>query len=224
MNFYQSKEWKDLRKSIILQRGNICAKCNTVVLDSSKLIGHHIEPITDLNLDDTAVTLNPNNIEIICLDCHNKEHNRFGSSLDKQVYIIWGSPCSGKTTYVLENMKFNDIIIDIDYIWSCFSGQPLHIKPQSAKELMYNVHRFVLEQVKLRVGNWKSAYIVSSQRKTDIDRIAKELGAKVVFIDTDKQTCLNRAEICRSKIWRKFINEWFDINTPLLSLEKTEKI
>lgn len=72
-------------------------------------------------------------------------------------------------------MKFNDIIIDIDYIWACFSGQPLHIKPQSAKEL----------------------------------------GAKVVFIDTDKQTCLNRAEICRSKIWRKFINEWFDINTPL---------
>ena len=34
----------------------------------------------------------------------------------KQVYIIYGSPLSGKTTYVKEHAQKGDLIIDIDNI------------------------------------------------------------------------------------------------------------
>ena len=41
---------------------------------------HHKEYITDLNYEDDNVFFNIENLESLCLDCHNKEH--FGTKVD----------------------------------------------------------------------------------------------------------------------------------------------
>lgn len=41
---------------------------------NSVYIIHHKEYITDLNYEDDNVFFNIDNLESLCLDCHNKEH------------------------------------------------------------------------------------------------------------------------------------------------------
>lgn len=42
--------------------------------DSHGYIVHHKSYIDISNIYDTNITLNFNNLELLCIDCHNKEH------------------------------------------------------------------------------------------------------------------------------------------------------
>ena len=77
--FYCSKRWRDLTYSLKIKANGKCNRCNETLLDFSKLIGHHRIELNEDNVYDPKVSLNPDRIEIICHDCHNKEHRRFGN-------------------------------------------------------------------------------------------------------------------------------------------------
>lgn len=94
---YTSKAWRELRFNLIVKRGPVCQRCSKVVIDTSKLIGHHRIALSPANINDINVTLNQENIELICFDCHNVEHRRYGCN-KHNVYIVYGSPLSGKNT------------------------------------------------------------------------------------------------------------------------------
>ena len=38
-------------------------------------------------------------------------------------------------------------------------------------------------------------------------RLAPRLNAELIYIECDKETCLNRA---KNKEWKEYIEEWFD--------------
>jgi len=38
---YVSKAWRELRFNLIIERGPICQQCSKVMIDTSKLVGHH---------------------------------------------------------------------------------------------------------------------------------------------------------------------------------------
>jgi hypothetical protein len=42
--------------------------------DSHGYIVHHKNYIDVKNIWDTSITLNADNLELLCIDCHNKEH------------------------------------------------------------------------------------------------------------------------------------------------------
>ena len=44
------------------------------VADNHGYIVHHKDYININNIWDTDITLNFNNLELLCMDCHNKEH------------------------------------------------------------------------------------------------------------------------------------------------------
>ena len=72
-HFYNSKEWIKLANYIRKKYCYICQECNKP--NSSEV--HHIKHVTDLNVTDPAVTLNENNLTLLCRECHNKIHDRF---------------------------------------------------------------------------------------------------------------------------------------------------
>lgn len=76
--FYKSDRWH-LARSIVIARANgLCEKCGKVGTEV-----HHIERLTPDNVDDVGVSINPKNLILLCKDCHNIEHGRFG---DKKEY------------------------------------------------------------------------------------------------------------------------------------------
>lgn len=85
-DFYQSVAWKRTRQTVIKRANGLCERCRAAGLYVPGVIVHHKKYITPGNIHDVGVTLNPENLEYLCEDCHNKEHKaktngryRFGS-------------------------------------------------------------------------------------------------------------------------------------------------
>lgn len=70
---YNSKKWKKVR-NIKLAEYPFCERCLEKGLYVPAYIIHHKEYITDLNYSDADVFFNLDNLESLCIDCHNKEH------------------------------------------------------------------------------------------------------------------------------------------------------
>ncbi|MGZ0131878.1 HNH endonuclease [Priestia megaterium] len=69
--FYKSSAWLKCRASYILLRHGLCERCEGV----GKIVHHKIY-ITPTNIYNPSITLNHDNLELLCQDCHNKEHHK----------------------------------------------------------------------------------------------------------------------------------------------------
>ena len=72
--FYNSKEWKQCRASYISSVNHMCERCIKKDIYRVGYIVHHIKHLTPLNIDNPDITLNFDNLEYVCLECHNDEH------------------------------------------------------------------------------------------------------------------------------------------------------
>jgi 5-methylcytosine-specific restriction endonuclease McrA len=54
----------------------LCERCGQIGIEV-----HHIEKLTINNINDSSVSLNQDNLELLCRDCHNKEHKRFSKEV-----------------------------------------------------------------------------------------------------------------------------------------------
>lgn len=68
-DFYNSTAWLKCRDGYIKSVFGLCERCGR-----PGYIVHHRQHITDENEDDPNVTLSWNNLEYLCLECHNREH------------------------------------------------------------------------------------------------------------------------------------------------------
>ena len=70
-DFYTSKSWRQCKAAYLVSQQNICERCG----DIAKVV-HHKKYLTPKNINDTSITLNWDNPEALCQDCHNKEHHQ----------------------------------------------------------------------------------------------------------------------------------------------------
>lgn len=216
--FYKSKQWEVFRRIVISERvdctgATICESCGKEIVNRNDLILHHKIELTDCNVNDTSISLNPENIEIICMKCHNKEHNRFNGwkREDKHVYIIYGAPCSGKSTYVNKHAGSNDLIVDMDKIYNAISINALYEKPDSLKSVAFSLRDNLYDVIKYRNGKWLNAFVIASVPTIgERERLIKRLGgAELIYINATQEECMAHAEHDRSKEWKKYIVDWF---------------
>lgn len=225
--FYKSKEWESFRQIVIAEKTNedgfvICEHCGKPILKPYDLIVHHKEELTEQNVKDYKIALNPNNMAVVHFKCHNQIHERFGygnkgqqrpyKPRPKKVYIVYGSPCSGKTTWVKENATPNDIVVDIDSIYECISINDRYNKPEGLRSVVFDVRDKLYDVIKYRNGNWTNAYIITGGALIgDRERLAKRTGADdFIFINTSKTECLIRARQNRDESWIGYIESWFE--------------
>lgn len=218
-DFYKSGEWTDLKALLMLQRINergelICAHCGKPIIKKYDCIGHHKIELTETNYRDTTVSLNPENIDLVHHKCHNEIHEKYGYKA-KKVFIIWGSPMSGKNTYVESVAKYGDLIVDIDNIWQAVSGRPRYEKPNRIKENVFALHRQLLQQVAQRTGYWHAAYVIGGYAlPIEREQLAMRLGAECVYIEATKDECIARLAVCadgrKKSEWEKYISDWWE--------------
>lgn len=210
-SFYCRKPWRDLSYRLKVERGGQCGRCGWQAVtkdDFRRLIGHHKAELTENNVDNVNISLNPDFIEIICLDCHNQEHRRFGHQ--KHVYIVWGSPLSGKTSAVHEMMRYGDIVMDIDRLWSAITMQPEYNKPDNCRFNIFAIRDNLLDQIKTRYGQWYDAYVIGGYpERSERERLVQTLGAELVYCESTRDECLSRCAN-RPSAWTEYVNKWWD--------------
>jgi hypothetical protein len=214
--FYSSQSWTTLRLNLINERGNRCERCKEIIPRSRDIIGHHIEEITPENVNDYTISLNPNNIEIICFDCHNKEHKRFGYQGERKVYLVYGPPLSGKVTFVRQNMGRGDLVVDMDRLYEAITMLPSYDKPDQLFSNVIGIHNQLIDNIKTRYGKWNTAWVIGGYAdKYKREKLANDLGAEIIFCDISHMECLRRLSVdhdrrYRLDEWRGYIDKWFD--------------
>lgn len=214
-NFYKSSQWEKLMAVLRLERVNengevICEHCGKPISRKYDCIGHHKIELNEANVNDPEIALNPDNIMLIHFRCHNQIHQRF-EGFRQDVFLVFGPPCAGKTSWVESVSNPDDLILDLDRIWECVCFSDKLHKPNRLKANVFGIRDTIMDQIKTRTGKWRNAYIVGGYPlATERDRICDILRARPIFIDTDEQTCLSRA---KTDEWKDYIYEWFDSYT-----------
>lgn len=224
-SFYRSREWRRLLDLVKNERLDaegqiICEYCGKPITRAYDIIGHHKNELTEENVNDFNISLNPDNIMLVHHRCHNFIHEKLGYK-KREVFLVYGAPLSGKTTYVHENMSEGDLIVDIDNIWQCVSGCERYIKPRRLNAVVFKIRDTMLDAVRYRLGKWQNAYIVGGYPLiSERERLCKEVGAREVFMDVSKDECMERLRNDPNiaddlqEVWKGYIDEWFARYTP----------
>ncbi len=224
--FYRSTEWRKLLDTLKAERldnnGNIiCEYCGKPIVRAYDCIGHHKEELTEENVNDYSVALNPDNIALVHHKCHNYIHNKFGHK-QREVFIVYGAPLAGKSSWVAEAKTDSDLVIDMDNIWQCITGGERYSKPPKLNAVAFSIRNTLIEAVKYRQGKWDNAFVIGGYPlQAERERLARELGAREVLIEATEEECLARLEADTSgrdkDKWRGYIAEWFTRYHPPLS-------
>ena len=213
-NFYQSKEWANLLKIIKEQRlndqgFNICEHCGKPIVLKYDCIGHHKQELTEGNVNDYNISLNPDNVALVHHRCHNRIHERFGT-YQRKVYIVYGAPCSGKSSFVRNAAGREDLILDMDNLWEMVTINERYEKPGRLKQNIFMLRDCILDMIKTRAGGWKNAYIIGGYPlPMERQRLQVILGAELIHIDSTAEECYLRATE-RPGEWSKYIAEYFE--------------
>lgn len=72
--FYRSSRWNRCRTAYRESRGGLCERCLARGLIVPGVDVHHRIRLTPENLDNPDITLNWDNLELLCEECHQQEH------------------------------------------------------------------------------------------------------------------------------------------------------
>lgn len=212
--FYKSQEWKKLLNVLKMERvdadGNlICQHCGKPITRAYDAIGHHTVFLTEENVNDSNVGLNPELIQFVHHRCHNRIHEKFGWKR-KEIFLVYGPPLSGKHEWVEQNLTDGELVINIDDLWMAVSGCRRYQKPGRLNAVVFQIHCDLMDAARTRLGKWNVCYIVGGYPLiSERERICREYGAREIFLDTDKESCMSRAKELKLEGYDDFIEEWF---------------
>ena len=96
-SFYKSRAWQRCREAYIAYRHGLCERCGA----GGKIV-HHKVYLTPDNINDPEITLSFDNLELLCQECHNREHHERVSvaeglrfTADGDLIAVDGSSSSG---------------------------------------------------------------------------------------------------------------------------------
>lgn len=216
---YNSKEWARVRAYCLMRDRYTCQDCGRPAEEV-----HHKEHLTPANIGDVGVSLNPENLVSLCKDCHFKRHsediaervarmnkarlNRYmlredGTYFDEQgimqmrkVYLVYGSPRAGKTTYVREHMENGDCVIDLDAILAAFHLNGTRAKHDNLLWIALDVRNYLYDQLENRSRSYdcKHVWVIGGfPKRKERRELCERLGADAIYIDTPQKECENRA-------------------------------
>lgn len=212
--FYKSQEWKKLLNVLKMERvdadGNlICQHCGKPITRAYDAIGHHMVFLTEENVNDSKISLNPELIQFVHHRCHNRIHEKFGWKR-KEIFLVYGPPLSGKHEWVEQNLTDGELVINIDDLWMAVSGCRRYQKPGRLNAVVFQIHRDLMDAARTRLGKWNVCYIVGGYPLiSERERICREYGAREIFLDTDKESCMSKAKELKLEGYDDFIEEWF---------------
>jgi len=73
--FYNSVKWRRVSKTFLMSKHYVCERCGGV-----GEVAHHKIRLDRFNVRKPEIALSMDNLECLCLACHNAEHGNAGSA------------------------------------------------------------------------------------------------------------------------------------------------
>lgn len=221
--FYNSKLWNDIKEDLWNKRKNeqgevICEHCGKPILRKYRIL-HHKQEIDDENVNNFSVSANYDNLAWLHFDCHNEVHKRF-SSFERKVFLIVGSPCSGKSSWVKDVATKDDLILDVDRLWEAISINPIHVKSNRLTPIALALRKTMLDQITMRSGTWVNCYVLTTEPYSEQRRqMCIQLGvSREIHMETTENECMQRLEENANgrdkELYKKLIKKFYSRYQP----------
>ena len=76
--FYKSRAWQNARSFVLDRSHGLCERCLERGGMRPADVVHHIVPLSEANIGDPKVSLDPGNLMALCHDCHTEVHQELG--------------------------------------------------------------------------------------------------------------------------------------------------
>lgn len=217
--FYKSKEWQHTKQRLFAERMNeegewICEHCGKPI-DRDELVVHHKTFLTADNVNNLDISLGLENLALLHHTCHNEVHERWGN-YNQHIYLVYGAPLSGKTSWVSKRATKDDLIVDIDSIREAISGAKRYERSGYTNSEVFDVYGLLLDKVKYHSSRIKAKNIFvigGFPHAREREEFCNVSDAEEVFIECSKEECLLRLETKNDgrdvAAWRKYIDDWF---------------
>lgn len=74
-SFYESVIWKKCKNDYLKYCGGLCERCKAQGIFVPANIVHHKKHLNKSNVNNPRIAYGFDNLEALCLECHNKEHH-----------------------------------------------------------------------------------------------------------------------------------------------------
>lgn len=214
--FYNNPKWLKKRDLILKRDDYLCRQCKRYGKTTPANTVHHIFPYVDY----PDYKLRSDNLLSLCNECHNQLHDRANDTMtDKGLYwqnkvrdrlginethnidtfrvvVVWGSPGSGKTTYVRNHMGNEDMVVDLDYIKQAITMKEKTADIGSLLGAALNLRSYIYDLIEQReVIECKTVWVVAGlPKRADREHVKRKLRPNdMVFIDKPMEECISNA-------------------------------
>lgn len=85
--FYHSTQWRKCRTAFVAYKHGKCEICGK----TGNLVHHRVH-LNEENVDDPFISLNFDNLELLCKDCHNTIHADYDHGRDTKPTVVEFTP------------------------------------------------------------------------------------------------------------------------------------
>ena len=128
--------------------------------------------------------------------------------------VIYGPPCSGKSTYVREQMADSDLVFDYDRLVMASTNREFHsTEKSSAHDLVLRYRRKFIENISgLSAG--VTPYVLTRYPTKYLSESLSPYSPEYVPMNTSLDECLERLKSDETRpdkdAWEQVIRDWFD--------------
>lgn len=195
----------------------LCRKCNERGIVRAATVPDHIQPLA-LGGDDSD-----DNVQCLCEDCHadktaTEAAHLFAASNHPDwlrpsaipLTIVAGPPASGKTTYVAERAKPDDLVICLDTIMQTLRPGFRHWDGGLDSSLLNRAVRVRNEQLGSlsRRQHGRVWFIVSAPSEAERQWWHGKLGGELVLLHPGAAECKRRALARGTPLAAKGVDDW----------------
>ncbi|MFB4471814.1 HNH endonuclease [Oceanobacillus caeni] len=140
-----------------------------------------------------------------------------------KVKVIYGSPLSGKTTYVKERLSNNDIVYDYDDLMQVMTVLPYQKHNQNVADYILDIRSLMINRLK-NDTKIDTAYIITTFLSNELKQELNGMNVEYVKMSTDYMTVMNRlrkSNRAEKERVRFAIIDWFQKYTD--NKQKEEK-
>lgn len=205
------REWQRLRL-MVLRREPLCRMCAQwgVIMPATDV--DHIIPKREGG-QDTFENLQP-----LCHSHHSQKTatEKTGGTLGQRarVTVVAGPPGAGKTTYVRQQIKWGELVVDLDALFAALSGLDWYEKPAGILPFALAARDAVIAQL-YQASELQWAWVITSEaHQGRLQRLVSNLDAELVMLDVDASECIRRiANDDRRKQnldhWKSIVERWW---------------
>ena len=222
--FYNSDKWKHCRDVYIQERlltdGGMCERCH----EQAGAELHHIEHLSrHLLCGKARFAMHKESImQGFAKRKKKKVLNESGLWFDEngrphkqEIYIVYGSPASGKSTYVKKNKFDDDMMIDVDRLKQAFGAVGRDDDFSNLLDIVLSVRDYIYKLVAEGKADCRRVWIIGGfPKKKQRQDLQEMFHAKMIFIDRSYDECIANANADaqrNNKLFQEYIiRKWFE--------------